>query len=226
MQELEERLLRQVDLVVATSEKLRQTRSNGCRKTALLTHGVDLKHFESVGHVPPAPEISKLTRPVVGYYGLVDERCDLSLIATIARSLDQVTIMVIGPWKISRKPLAGLPNVKIVGKVPYSQLPAYLAPVDLLILPYHTNELADAINPLKLKEYLATGLPVVATPLPEVKKLSSFVNVASDTDAFVKAVRAGLGRGKHYSAELIDFLQRETWVAKAELFSEMIKEIL
>jgi len=226
MRELEERLLGQVDLVVATSEKLRRTRSNGRRQTALLTHGVDLPLFQSVGVVPSSPEIQALTRPIVGYYGLVDERCDLPLIATLARSLRDVTFLIIGSWKVPRKPLAGLSNVKLVGKVPYAELPAYLASVDLLMLPYYINELAESINPLKVKEYLATGLPVVSTPLPEVTKLGVFVCVASNPGEFVRAVRAGLGRGRHYSTELATFLQKETWNAKAEEFSEMIQGLL
>jgi glycosyltransferase involved in cell wall biosynthesis len=226
MRELEESLLHRVDLVVATSEKLQRTRSNGLRPTRLLTHGVNLDHFRSVGSVHSANDVKNLSRPVVGYYGLIDERCDLALIAEIARSLVHINFLVIGPWKVSQRPLAGLSNVKIVGKVPYAQLPAYLAPVDLLMLPYHINELAEAINPLKLKEYLATGLPVVSTPLPEVVKLQPFVHVASNADEFSLAVLNNIGCGKRYSAELEHFLQGETWEAKAEVFSDMVNEIL
>ncbi len=224
MRELEERLLRQVDLVVTTSGKLQRTRSNGRRSTVLLTHGVDLQHFKSVGTVPPAPEIKYLARPIVGYFGLVDERCDLQLIASIARSLAHINFLVIGPWKVPQAPLAGLSNVKIVGKVDYAQLPAYLAPVDLLILPYHVNPLSEAMNPLKLKEYIATGLPVVSTPLLEVIKLHPFVEVASNASDFQQAVITGLGRGKRYPVELMHFLQGETWEAKAEILSDMILE--
>jgi glycosyltransferase involved in cell wall biosynthesis len=226
MRELEERLLRRVDLVVATSGKLQRTRSNGRRSTVLLTHGVDLQHFKAVGTVPPATDIKNLVHPVVGYYGLVDERCDLQLIASLACSLPHITFLVIGPWKVPQAPLAGLSNVNIVGKVDYAQLPAYLAPVDLLILPYHINQLAEAINPLKLKEYLATGLPVVSTPLPEVVKLHTFLKVAYNASEFRQAVIAGLGQGKRYSVELEHFLQGETWEAKAEVLSNMVQELL
>lgn len=225
MRELEERLLRKVDLVVVTSGKLQRTRSNGRCSTVLLTHGVDLQHFKTVGTVPSAPDVKNLIRPVVGYYGLVDERCDLQLIAFLARSLSHINFLVIGPWKVSQAPLAGLSNVKIIGRVDYAQLPAYLAPVDLLILPYHVNQLAESINPLKLKEYLATGLPVVSTPLPEVIKLHPFLKVASNADEFRHAVIAGLSQGKRYSDELDHFLQGETWEAKAEALSIMIQEL-
>jgi hypothetical protein len=95
-----------------------------------------------------------------------------------------------------------------------------------LILPYHINQLAEAINPLKLKEYLATGLPVVSTPLPEVVKLHTFLKVAYNASEFRQAVIAGLGQGKRYSVELEHFLQGETWEAKAEVLSNMVQELL
>jgi glycosyltransferase involved in cell wall biosynthesis len=223
--DLEAKLLAKVDLVVAASTKLQQTRSNGRRPTRLLTHGVDVEHFASVGRVPPALAVADIRGPVVGYFGLVDERCDLGLIAELARRLGDVTFLLIGPWRVRPDPVSALENVRIVGGVPYDELPAYLAPVSVLLLPYLRDELAESLNPLKLKEYLATGLPVVATDLPEVRALSRFVTIVNEPGECAEAIRRALSGSRPAAPELKEFLAGESWDAKAEQFAAAITEV-
>lgn len=223
---LEKQLLNKVDLVIATSEKLRQTRNNGIRSTRLLNHGVDVEHFRAIGKAIPSKAVSDLKSPVVAYYGLIDERCDLELVQDLASSMKEVTFLIIGQWRVNPGKLSILPNVCITGPVSYHDLPAYLARVNALIMPYVMNELADSINPLKLKEYIATGLPIVATPLPEVVKLQRFVRTAEGHHLFSQAISTALDSTHGEDMELVNFLSKNSWDAKAEEFSVMLEEII
>lgn len=221
-EDLERRLLDRSDLVVATSARLQETRRNGRTPTRLLTHGVDIEHFRALrdrDEWPAGP-------PVIGYYGLVDERSDRDLLLELARRLPDARLRILGTWRVPPGPLAAQPNVEIPGAVPYAELPARLTDVRVLVLPYHNDELARSINPLKLKEYLATGIPVVATPLPEVLRLVPHVRVASGADDFVAAVREALAAPPGVSPALAALLAGETWEQKARTFGGMIEEAL
>jgi glycosyltransferase involved in cell wall biosynthesis len=225
MLKLEQELISEVDLIIATSEKLAHTRKKEDGSTQLVTHGVDVEHFQQTGKINSPTIIDGLKSPVVGYYGLVDERCDLSLIEKVAQSMPNVSFLIIGDWRVSYDSLAQQPNIRIIGKVNYQDLPAYLAPVSVLILPYKTNALAESINPLKIKEYLATGLPVVATPLPEVKKLYQFIDIGSTHNEFISAIKKALNKDREYPAQLSEFLKMESWEEKAKQFSAMIEAL-
>lgn len=225
MRTMEQDLVRQVDLVVATSEKLQETRRNGRRPTRLLTHGVDVEHFRSVSKREPAAPLKDIRHPVVAYYGLVDERCDLNMLMHLATSMVDVTFLIIGPWRVEPSGFSRLPNVRIIGPVAYDDLPSYLAPVSALILPYVVNDLAQSINPLKMKEYLATGLPVVATALPEVVKLGRYLNVASGTADFQEKLVRALKKPRRPEG-LDTYIDKNSWDRKAEDFSSMISEEL
>jgi len=227
MQRLEQRLLPKVDLIIATAAQLQKTRINSIRPTELLTHGVDLEHFQRVGKCEAAPPVRDLSGQVVAYYGLIDERCDMDLLMDLALSMPNVTFLIVGPWRIPSGKLAELPNVRLIGRVSYDDLPAYLTPASALILPYLVNDLAASINPLKLKEYLATGLPVVSTPLPEVLKLKKYVRVASGAGQMREVLQTVLTEEVHsVSPALQDFLRDQTWQAKAEEFSSMVESIM
>jgi len=223
---MEDKLLEKVDLVIATSEKLQQTRNNGVRSTRLLTHGVDIEHFRAVAKSSPARAVRDLKPPIVAYYGLIDERCDLLLIRKLATAMPKVTFLIIGQWRVDPGDLAALPNVRITGPARYNDLPAYLAQVTALILPYAVNELADSINPLKLKEYIATGLPIVATPLLEVVKLDRFVRIAGGHSLFLQTLADALDSPRYEDPEIEAFLCENSWDVKADEFSDMIEEIL
>jgi len=226
MQVMEKQLLRKVDLVIASSEKLQRTRNNGTRKTLLLTHGVDVEHFRSVAEVTPSRAVKDLMAPIVAYYGLIDERCNFKIIRRLAAAMPGVTFLIIGQWRVDPGDLARMANIHIIGPVPYNDLPAYLSKVDALILPYIVNDLADSINPLKLKEYIATGLPIVATPLPEVVKLERFVRIANGYNQFHKELADVLTFIRREDPGITAFLHENSWEAKAEEFSAMIEEVL
>jgi glycosyltransferase involved in cell wall biosynthesis len=130
-------------------------------------------------------------RPVAGYIGVIDERLDLELLAQVADRLADWDITVVGPVaKISPTDLPRRPNISYPGAAEYSRLPEIMAGFDVALMPFADNEATRKISPTKTLEYLAAGLPVVSTPVPDVvADFSGIAHLASGSDDFAAACR-------------------------------------
>ncbi len=175
----ERELIASSALVVATSEELRQTKAAFERPTVLLPHGVDVEHFARARRFSQAP-LRRLT-----YFGLFDARTDQNLLLRVARERPAVEIEVIGPVQVDAATLKAAPNIRFRGPVPYQQLPEALVAADILLLPYRLDALSKSINPLKVRECLATGKPVVTMALAELAGFPGLFQ-AKTADAFVR----------------------------------------
>jgi GT2 family glycosyltransferase/glycosyltransferase involved in cell wall biosynthesis len=190
---LETDLLTNSDVVLYTSHSLMDAEDelSGDRAT-FLDHGVDLDHFGGqVGHVPD--DVADLDGPVVGFFGGIDDYVvDLALLQRVAEELPEVTLLLIGDATCPIDGLLALPNVRWLGYRPYEDIPAYGAMFDVALMPWLRNDWIEHSNPIKLKEYLALGLPVVSTDFPEVHHYADVIAIARDHDEFVELVRSSL----------------------------------
>jgi glycosyltransferase involved in cell wall biosynthesis len=217
---LEERLLRRADLVISSSERLLERKRLSNPHAVLVRHGVDFAHFsralDADTRVPA--DVAGLPRPVLGFFGLVADWVDLSVFEALARRFPEGSVVVLGKISpdvdVSR--LHGLPNVHLLGRKPYSSLPGYCRAFDVGLLPFVQNELTLNANPLKVREYLAAGLPVVATDLPETRGLGNGCFLARSREEFLRQAEAALGQGGGVSAERSELLRRESWEARVE----------
>ncbi len=213
---LEDDLLTRADLVLATSDHLVHTRR--CRRgaTELLPHGVDLEHLGRASD-PDTPSLEGVRkgRPVLGYLGLLDARLDVELVTSVARRRPDWDFVFVGPHDATPDARLSLPNVRRFGAVPYARLPEALASFDVALLPYVRSELTRSINPLKLREYLASGKPVVATSLPEVSRFAPEVLLADTTDAFIAAVESALNGPRDRREARAAMLAEDSWDARA-----------
>jgi glycosyltransferase involved in cell wall biosynthesis len=127
-------------------------------------------------------------RPVAGYVGVVDERLDLDLVADLAAGLPDWTVRSVGPVaKIDPGTLPAAPNLEYLGQRRYDELPAVMAGFDVALMPFALNEATRAISPTKTLEYLAAGLPVVSTPVPDVvADFGTVVRIAADPAQFAR----------------------------------------
>lgn len=222
MLEMERDLLKRVDLVVATSEALFEAKSARHPRVRLLPHGVDWEGFRSArGSAPQA--LRALPRPRCGYAGLIDERLDVPLAAAVARGLPEVTFVYLGPRQLARGELDALPNVRFLPPVAYDDVPAVLAELDVAVLPYVRSELTERMNPLKLRELLAAGVPVVATPLPEVRPYRPEVRVASDRDEWLAQLGDAIREGREQAEERAARVRGEGWDVRAEELSRLLE---
>jgi len=214
----EQDLCRRADLVVTTSMALQQAKGPWNPNTLLVPHGVDHAHFAAAmsGAVAEPADLAAIPRPRLGFLGLIRDWVDLDLLAEVARRRADWHFVLVGDWRVDLGPYRGLANLHFLGRRPYEQMPAYCKGLDVGLIPFRLNELTVAVNPIKLREYLAAGLPVVSTPLPEVRLYEGLVEVAEGAEAFAAAIERALSAGPAERRRRSEAMASETWPAKLE----------
>ncbi len=218
--EAEARLAARADLVVTTSRVLHEAKRHLNPNVVMVPHGVDVEHFAratSPDVVAPA-EVATLARPVLGFWGLLQDWLDVELIADVARQRPDWSIVLIGDVATDVSALETLPNVYLLGRRDYGDLPAYAKGFDIGLIPFKLNELTRAVNPIKLREYLSAGLPVVSTALPEVESYAPLAAIARCSAEFVQACEAALSASESNTAPAARqaAMRQETWESKIE----------
>ena len=192
--EIEADLLRRADAVFVSSDRLLQSKSKINPRTFLVRHGVDFEHFrKALDPETIVPEaIAHLPRPILGYYGLIaQDWVDLDLLIQLARSFPRASIVMLGKITMDVSRLRSLPNVQLLGRQSYADLPAFSKGFDVALIPFPISEVTLNANPLKAREYLASGLPVISTAIPEVEVLG-LCRIGNNPDQFVQQVEAAL----------------------------------
>ena len=191
---LEEELCRRADLVVTTSETLCEERRRFNSHTYWIPNGVDVEHFGAP--VEPAAELRPVPRPIIGFIGGLSQWVDTELIAAMAHARPEWSIVLIGPVGVDVSALRGLSNVHLLGARPYAQAPAYLTAMDVALIPFRREPVTYHADPIKAYEYLAAGVPVVATDLPSLRRFSHLIALADSTTDVVDEVERAIDAGR------------------------------
>lgn len=225
MLELERQLLRRADLVITSAELLYQSKVQHNPRTVLVRHGVDYAHFRrALDPQTVVPEdLASLPRPVIGFFGLIADWVDLELMAAVANRFPEGSVVLLGKATTDVSALESLPNVHFLGRKPYEQLPAYCKGFDVALMPFRINELTLNANPLKVREYLAAGLQVVSTAIPEVEVLG-LCRIGSTRESFVREVEEAL-LDPGPSAARSHAIRQESWEARFEDICRYIAEV-
>ncbi|WP_022854458.1 glycosyltransferase [Thermodesulfatator atlanticus] len=216
--QMEKELIKKADIFIATSEKLYHKLVRGKKPTFLLPHGLDLKRFWEAKK-SKSQSLAQIPKPRVGYVGLIDARLNWSFLEFLVAKLKKVSFVFIGRNEIDLTSFSKFANFFHVGPVPYEKVPNVLQELDVLILPYLVNEFTKTINPLKLKEYLASGKPIVAAPLPEILKWKDYLFIAETKEDWEKQILNALKQKPAKVPE--EVLAKEDWSFKAEKFLEI-----
>jgi glycosyltransferase involved in cell wall biosynthesis len=222
---LEQRLMERSDCVFVSADVLYQTKHHHNKNTFVVTHGVDVAHFRKACEPETAipDDIRSLRKPVIGFFGLIADWVDLDLIRFMALARPQWSFVLIGKVQTTLKAVENLSNVHLLGQKPYSSLPGYAKAFDVGILPFVMNELTVATNPLKLREYLAAGLPVVSSAIPEAEKLSHVLHTARDHAHFLETIQRIVDSGQTGpQLSISQQMEVESWDAKVEQFSRIL----
>ena len=186
----ERELLNAADVVFAGGPKIGREKIKYNANTHSYGCGVDVKHFgkaRSKATELPA-DVANLKGPVFGFFGVVDERMDYDLVAKLADANPQGHVVIIGPMtKIDPAAVPQRPNLHWLGGRDYSLLPAYVKRFDVCLMPFAINEATEYINPTKALEYMATGKPIVSTPVEDVVlQFSAVVKISQSHEEFIK----------------------------------------
>jgi glycosyltransferase involved in cell wall biosynthesis len=212
-------LTRRADLVFVAPPSLLAAKQALNPNSVFSPHGVDVALFARAAD--PATEIAEearnLPHPVIGYFGSLHEWIDFELIEWLARVRPQWTFLLVGHAAADLGALRSLPNVRLAGAQPYQTLPEWAKAFDVAIIPYRLNRQVANANPLKLREYLATGKPVVSVRNAEIEKFSAWVRIADDRETFLEALEAALhDNGADASARRMAAVADQTWDRRVE----------
>ncbi len=219
MDKLERQLVSRVDTCVAVSETLQDRLMSMGATSHLVTHGVDVDFWRIDGQQRPVPAIDELPKPLIVFWGLKDRRLDVEFTRHLSAKLEHGTIVLAGPENEPDPALKKMPHVCCVSALPYEDLPQLGDRAAVLIMPYADLPVTRAMQPLKLKEYLATGRPVVARDLPSLHEWADCVDLVSEPGAFAETVMRRLQSGLPAEQRAArSRLANEDWDAKAEQF--------
>jgi glycosyltransferase involved in cell wall biosynthesis len=227
---LHEQAIDAADLIFYSGRKLFSEATRGCERSYLLEQGVDYEHWRRVGDgtMAVAPEVARIPRPRIGYFGAIEPwLVDQKLIKRAARERPEWQWIFIGN-KSRGLEIENLPNTHFLPPVAYAELPAYAAGFDVCVLPWETEQSFTSYgSAIKVREYLATGKPVVIAPLPEYEAMGDVLRIARSREEFLQLVDEALNES---DPVLKDRRQAAvasgTWDDRAEFVSNLLGRVL
>jgi UDP-galactopyranose mutase len=228
----EAQLFRRADLVLTGGHSLYQAKRGKHSNVHAFPSSVDAEHFARARGPQPDPgDQAALPRPRLGFFGVIDERMDLSLVAGLADARPDWQIVMLGPVvKIDPAALPRRANLHWLGGKHYAELPGYLAGWDVALMPFARNPSTEFISPTKTLEYLAAGKPVVSTAIRDVVHpygVQGLARIADDTDGFVTAIEAALAEDPTPRQAAGDaFVARTSWDATWSRIAGLIQQAI
>lgn len=232
LKQREVELLRKADLVFTGGDSLFEAKRKQHPNVYSFPSSIDVTHFaQARGTVRDPEDQAGIPHPRLGYCGVIDERMDLALLASVAEARPDWHFVMIGPVvKIDVASLPKHPNIHFLGMKSYQELPRYLSGWDVAILPFARNESTRFISPTKTPEYLAAGRPVVSTSIRDVVNpygSSGIVHIADEPGDFIAAVKKALTEDSRHRLEKVDGLLSKTswcrtWGRMAELIDDVV----
>jgi glycosyltransferase involved in cell wall biosynthesis len=217
------------DMTVYVNRSLYEQETGQCKNAFFLDHGVDYDMFSSAENDLDVPaEMAGIKKPIVGYFGLIaDHKFDVEFASRVAGLLPEFSFVFIGRISREYREMLNMDNIHILSKQPYEKVPHFGKCFDVAILPWRINKWTEAANPIKLKEYLALGKPVVSTPAStELESYRDLIYEAATPQEFARCIRTAC---REDSPVLVSkrrqHVAQSSWDSKAELLlQELFKE--
>jgi len=213
----EAELMARADLMLTGGQSLYEAKRDQHRNIHPFPSSVDVAHFSRARRIVAEPrDQAPISRPRLGFFGVIDERMDLALLDGVAAARPDWQIVLLGPVvKIDPAVLPRRANIHYLGAKKYDELPQYLAGWDVALLPFARNEATRYISPTKTPEYMAAGKPVVSTSIRDVVRpygQHGLVRIADTVDEFVAACVAAMAENASERITQADaFLRQTSW---------------
>lgn len=224
----EKYLMAHADIIFTGGKSLYESKKQFHHNVHCFPSSVEASHFAKALNGISIPEdIAGLQSPIVGYYGVIDERIDLKLIHEAALKLPNVSFVMIGPLaKIEESELPKEPNIHYLGMKSYDELPHYLKAFDIAMMPFALNDATKYISPTKTLEYMAAAKPIISTKITDVvRDYSSCVSLIETADEFCEAIPLLLGKKERSAMEMeyCKVLQKTSWDTTAYTMKSIVK---
>ena len=225
---MERQLLERVDATFTTSLALRDKKAKHCKATFLAPHGVDYAKFARAidDRLEIPADLAAVPGPKIGFFGTLRDFLDYELMAAVAKARPDWSLALIGQELCDIGPLKGLPNVHLLGQKRHDELPAYCKGFDVGLVPYRIDNDVKFINPLKLREYLSAGLPVVSTNMPEVQPYAHLCRIADTPEQMIAAIERALAEGSREArCARSAGMANETWQARVAAILRVVEQL-
>lgn len=225
---MEQTIAERADLIVASSTKLHERACRRYGSASYVDHGVDFDHFDRAARAQQVPiELKNIEHPIIGFFGNIDgNTVDRALLDEVITLRPNYRFVLVGSMASDFEMLRRHANVIAVGQKPYCEIAHYGAAFDVCLMPWLQNEWIEHCNPIKLKEYLALGKPVVSTPFPELRQSENLCYEASGAEAFAAAIDRALSEDDDALREKRrTWASRHTWDVKFERVLSLLNDL-
>lgn len=223
---LDDELMTNADLALYVNTAMWKKGLEKNKNSMLIGHGVDYDMFSKAHKIETVPEdIASIPGPKIGFFGVIhDKTSDMELLEYIAKALPDMSLVLVGPISTDVSRLREYKNVYFLGKKPYNEVALYGKEFDVSIMPWNKSKWIEHCNPVKIKEYLALGKPIVSTYYPEIEPYKDVVYIADDYQEFVACIRTAL---KEQDAGMVErrriLVENETWDSKVDAIDRFIE---
>jgi glycosyltransferase involved in cell wall biosynthesis len=221
--EAERSLAQRVDLVVVTSSLLEaKMKEAGAKRTLYLPNGVDYRHFAD-DTSPEPDDLRSIPAPRVLYVGAIESWFDDERVAHAAEKREDLSFVIIGPYETGTFPrLEKLHNVFLLGRRDYTKVPSYMKHSQVGMIPFRKQPFVESINPIKLYEYMACGLPVVATKWKTLEDMASPALLVESKEEFLEAIDAAVKKDETFKHSCVQFADENSWSKRLEKVKEYL----
>jgi glycosyltransferase involved in cell wall biosynthesis len=228
VQKLERIIAQAADLIITTAEAIKEDMAYYNKNSEVVNHGVLFEHFNRAVQALQLPDdLQNIKKPRIGFIGAVSEWVDLELIKKVALQYSDASVLLIGKVHDDISLFSDVPNVFILGFREFSVLPEFLRAFDVCIIPFRLNKLVDGVDPIKLREYLCAGKPVVTTNFREAQKFTDLIYIGRDHKEFVEQVGTALNEhAPSIVQKRILKVRGDDWPGKIALISSLVLNAL
>ena len=221
----ENKILERCNAVFAPSRLIEKKVLQKINNVIFIPNGVNKEHF-SLKSAKLPEDLKIIGKPLVGFYGAINELIDLQLVLFLSQKLPIVNFIFIGPVSIDISLLKNNKNVFFLGIKPYSQLPFYLVSTDIWIIPFKQNNFSSLLNPVKVYEYLAAERTIITTYLPELEWLGDLIFMTKSSEQFMERLNFCLNNQQRiYDQEKLEkTINENSWPFLAEKMAKQILE--